>query len=130
MKKVLVLLFACIAIAVQAQVISYRTTAFYSSENTAYGWTNWSNPERSNMLMRIDWNNAQVYIDSNYKQFYQVTQVLRKYRDNDGDEICEMKVIDQDGDRGTMKFVIRQSGQSQVYIIFNNVRWCYDVVRL
>lgn len=130
MKKVLALLCACIAIAVQAQVISYRTTAFYSSENTAYGWTNWSNPERSNMLMKIDWDNALVYIDSNYRQLYQVTKVLGKYRDNDGDEICEMKVIDQDGDRGTMKFVIRRSGQSQVYIIFNNVRWCYDIVRL
>lgn len=130
MKKVLALLFACIAITIQAQVISYRTTAFYSSENTAYGWTNWSNPQRSNMLMKIDWDNALVYIDSNYKQLYQVTQVLGKYRDNDSDEICEMKVIDQDGDRGTMKFVIRRSGQSQVYIIFNNVRWCYDIVRL
>ena len=130
MKKILMLLFACIAITVQAQVLSYRTTAFYSSENTSYGWTTWSSPQSSNIYMQIDWDNALVYIDSNYRQLYQIVKVTGRYRDSDNSEICEMKVIDQDGDRGTMKLAIRPNGKSQIYIIFSNVRWCYDVVRL
>ena len=130
MKKILILLFVCIAITVQSQVISYRTIAFYSSRNTSYGWTNWSTPKRSDMIMKIDWDNALVYINSNYQQLYQILYIGADYRDKDGNNICEMKFIDQDGDHGTMKFVIRQSGKSQVYIIFNNLRWCYDIIRL
>ena len=100
------------------------------SENTSYGWTNWSSPQSSNIYMQIDWDNALVYIDSNYRQLYQIVKVTGRYRDSDNSEICEMKVIDQDGDRGTMKLAIRPNGKSQIYIIFSNIRWCYDVVRL
>ena len=63
MKKFLVFLFVTIAVAASAQVVNLRTIKFYTSEKTSYGWTNWSNPEYSNMLVQIDFANDLVYIE-------------------------------------------------------------------
>ena len=131
MKKILILFTLLLtAFVSQAQINTYRTTGFYSSENTTYGWANWSNKQPSNMIVKIDCNRDLVYIDSNYRQLYQIVQVIENGYDNDGNYIMGMRFIDQDGDRGTMKLVMRNNGQSQIYIIFGNVRWCYDVVKV
>lgn len=113
-----------------SQVVSYRTTGFYTSQNTSYGWTNWSSREYSNLLLQIDWNQDLIYIQSPQPQLYKIVQTVSNGYDRDNDYVAEYRFVGQDYDRGTMRLVIRQNGQSQIYIIFNNIRWCYDVVKL
>ena len=130
MKKFLVFLVVTIAVAASAQVVNFRTIKFYTSEKTSYGWTNWSNPEYSNMLVHIDFANDLVYIESPIRQLYKIVTITKQGYDNDCNYITEFRFYDQDGDMGTMRIVGRRDGRSQIYIIFGNVRWCYDVVKL
>ena len=130
MKNILVFLFVTIAVTASAQVVNLRTTKFYTSEHTSYGWTNWSNPEYSNMLVQIDFANDLVYIESPIRQLYKIVTITKQGYDNDCNYITEFRFYDQDGDMGTMRIVGRRDGRSQIYIIFGNVRWCYDVVKL
>ena len=130
MKKFLVFLFLTIAVAASAQVVNLRTIKFYTSEKTSYGWTNWSNPENSNMLVQIDFANDLVYIESPIRQLYKIVTITKQGDDNDCNYITEFRFYDQDGDMGTMRIVGRRDGRSQIYIIFGSVRWCYDVVKL
>ena len=130
MLSILVFLFVTIAVAASAQVVNLRTIKFYTSEKTSYGWTNWSNPEYSNMLVQIDFANDLVYIESPIRQLYKIVTITKQGYDNDCNYITEFRFYDQDGDMGTMRIVGRRDGRSQIYIIFGNVRWCYDVVKL
>ena len=123
-------LFITIAVAASAQVVNLRTIKFYTSEKTSYGWTNWSNPENSNMLVQIDFANDLVYIESPIRQLYKIVTITKQGYDNDCNYITEFRFYDQDGDMGTMRIVGRRDGRSQIYIILGNVRWCYDVVKL
>lgn len=36
-------------------------------------------------------------------------------------------MIDQDGDRGTLRFRKQNNGVNQIYIDFKNVQWVYNV---
>ena len=78
MKKFLVFLFVTIAVVASAQVVNLRTIKFYTSEKTSYGWTNWSNPEYSNMLVQIDFINDLVYIESPMRQLYRVVTMTKQ----------------------------------------------------
>lgn len=131
LKKIIVLFVAIIAtMTTSAQVVNYRTTKFYTRENTARGWTKWSSPQSSNLLLVIDFDNDYVYIASQYEQLYKITNIKDQYTTREGDKVVEFTFIDQDGDRGTMSLSSRKYGASQIYIRFNNVDWCYDVVKL
>ena len=131
MKKIIALLVAIIAtMTVNAQVANYRTTKFYTRENTSRGWTKWSSPQSSNLLLQIDFDNDCVYIGSQYEQLYKITGIKDQYTTREGDKVVEFTFIDQDGDRGTISLTSREYGASQIYIRFNNVNWCYDVVKL
>lgn len=131
LKKIIALFVAIIAtMTTSAQVVNYRTTKFYTRENTARGWTKWSSPQSSNLLLVIDFDNDYVYIASQYEQLYKITNIKDQYTTKEGDKVVEFNFIDQDGDRGTMSLTSRKYGASQIYIRFNNVNWCYDVVKL
>ena len=131
LKKIIALFVTIIAtMTTSAQVVNYRTTKFYTRENTARGWTKWSSPQSSNLLLVIDFDNDYVYIASQYEQLYKITNIKDQYTTREGDKVVEFTFIDQDGDRGTMSLSSRKYGASQIYIRFNNVNWCYDVVKL
>lgn len=131
LKKIIALFVAIIAtMTTSAQVVNYRTTKFYTRENTARGWTKWSSPQSSNLLLVIDFDNDYIYIASQYEQLYKITNIKDQYTTKEGDKVVEFTFIDQDGDRGTMSLSSRKYEASQIYIRFNNVNWCYDVVKL
>lgn len=131
MKKILftlVLLFSFITI--QAQVYQYRTTEYaYQQTNSNGKWGEWSDWQDSDMLMIINYNTDIVTIYSPTTQRYQITKFIRKYTDNSGGQQVEFAFVDQDGDKGHMRLRIEKNGNSQVYIDFNNIRWCYNVKR-
>lgn len=116
-------------ITASAQTLRFKTQA-YSQRDMFYGmWAEWSNWESSNMSITMDLDSDLITIYSPRVQYYKITQYVGNYIDN-GASIAEYKMIDQDGDRGTLLLVIKADGQSEIYIKFANIQWAYVVVRI
>ncbi len=130
-KLVLMFLFAFVSIlSIEAQTYYYRTTGFAMKHVNSYGsWTNWTDWEKSDMLVTIDYDNDIVRIYSPRRQTYQITNYVRRYTDSSGGSQVEFYFIDQDGDRGSMRFRIETNGNSQLYVEFNDIMWVYNLVR-
>lgn len=130
MKKfLLAILLSVVALTSSAQIISFRTTAFSHKERTTHGWSSWSNWESDCSLMTMDLTNDMIVIYTQKTQYYNIISIGSHYREGNA-EIQEFGFIDQDGDRGTFRLVMRSTGRSEVYIAFNNVTWGYIVKRL
>lgn len=129
MKKILTLLvIALTACAAKAEMLTFLTTAYYTSTHYSKGWSNWSSPQASNMGVVFDLDKDAVFIDSPSPQYYQILSVVSKGYNAQGEYERKFKFVDQDGDHGTMRLVKRNDGKNQIYITFNNIRWCYDVI--
>ena len=131
MKKLLLFLMLFISTTAFSQVYTYRTTAYaYQQVNSYDGkWMEWSDWQDSDMSVVINFNTDVVTIYSPTKQIYKITEFIRNYTDSSGGKQVEFAFIDQDGDKGHMRLRIEKNGNSQIYIDFNNVRWCYNVRR-
>lgn len=129
MKRILIIFaFLLSIVGASAQVQYYRSTAFAQANvyNGRYVWGNW---ESSNMTITINLNTDIITIYSPRTQVYRVLNSGDSYTDNSGGRQVSFKVIDQDGDRGTIRLRIEKSGNSQIYVDFSNVAWVYNVVR-
>lgn len=131
MKKILIMmLLSIVSLTSFAQIINFETTSYTSKQLTSRGWTNWKPQQRSSMLLTIDLSRDVVTIYSPRIQVYRVVDCSDAYIDRDGDTVMELKFIDQDGDRGTMRLLQRRSGKSEVYVCFSNIIWVYTVIRI
>jgi hypothetical protein len=52
------------------------------------------------------------------------------YYDDGGGVQIKFSVIDQDGDRGTVRLRIQNDGNSQLYVDFADIMWVYNVYRI
>ena len=131
MKKFLtVLILALFGLGIlNAETIAFRANAFCAKEYTYRGWTDWSNWQRCSIPITIDTTNDMIVILSERTQYYRIVDYTGTYRQNRA-QIIEYKFVDQDGDRGTMLLVQKDTGQSEIYVHFANVAWGYDVSRL
>lgn len=115
-------------VAANAQVQYYRSTAYAQANvyNGRYVWSDW---QSSNMTITINLNTDMITIYSPRTQIYRVVSAGDAYNDSNGGRQVSFKVIDQDGDRGTIRLRIESNGNSQIYVDFSNVAWVYNVVR-
>lgn len=130
MKKILTLLLLII---IGCTVVNAETTRFKSRavslktlDSNGY-WNNWSDWESTEVLITIDSSLITIY--SQKIQSYQIISNGNSYIE-EGIKCIDFKFIDQDGDRGTMTFATKPSGQSEIYIRFKNVQWVYIVIRI
>jgi hypothetical protein len=133
MKKVLIMFLMVFSVGVlttNAQTYYYKATSFAYKQMNSYGyWSNWSDWEYSDVLITINLQTDVVVIYSAKNQTYRITDFLRNFTDNSGGKQIEFRFIDQDGDIGSMRLRIERNGNSQLYIEFVNVIWCYNLVR-
>lgn len=129
----LMLIFAISIISSQnanAQVYTYKTTQYAENKKNSDGnWTEWSDWMDSDMSMVINFNTDVVTIYSPTTQRYKITKFIRNFTDSSGGQQVEFAFTDQDGDRGRMRLRIETNGNSQIYIEFSNIMWCYNVRR-
>ena len=122
------MLLASFNVQAQNNVKYYKATEFAYKYVNAYGrWTEWTDWEKSNVIITIDYSNDLVKINSETPQTYVIVQWVRNYVDESGGQQIEFRFIDQDYDRGTMRLRVERSGNSQIYIDFSNVMWVYNV---
>lgn len=132
MKRIIFILLMALGFALtsSAQVIKYRAQTFALARvyNGNYSWGDW---QRSNIVITIDYNNDKIYIHSSSRQVYRVIDTTDAYTDNGGGTQVKFYVIDQDGDRGTVRLRIERDGTSQIYIDFSDIAWVYgSVIRI
>lgn len=128
-KRILVIMIlSLVTITSSAEVLKFRTKAYSQRESTPYGWTSWTNWEKSDILITMDLNTDIVTIFSPRIQKYYIFGYSEPYYDHMA-RCIDYNFYDQDGDKGTMSLVVKPDGQSEIYIRFANVQWVYIVVR-
>lgn len=130
--KLLILIFLLMGISSYSQTLHYRTVAFSTNSYNTYtsSWSGWSEWESSDMLLTINFDTDVVTIYSPITQAYYIYKFISTYYDSDGDFHMVFKFIDQDKDTGILRLLQRKSGESEVYIEFRNVKWCYRIIKL
>lgn len=115
----------------KAQTYYYKTYEFAIKYRSSNGvWGNWSDWEKSNMVLTIDMDRDVITVFSQQKQVYRVVEYLGSYTDESDGKQVKYYVLDQDGDFGYVRLRIEKNGNSQVYIDFNDVMWVYNVRRI
>lgn len=115
-----------------AQVQTYRTTSYaYKTYSYTYRtWSDWSDWIKCEVIVTLNLNTDVITIYSNKTQIYKVYAYTDPYYDDGGGVQIKFSVIDQDGDRGTVRLRIQNDGNSQLYVDFADIMWVYNVYRL
>ena len=122
------LLFSFGTSAMQAQVKQYKATSYAYKYVTSYGyWTDWSDWINCNISVVMNLNTDRIFIYSKKTQIYVVVVAEDAYKDASGGYQVPFKVIDQDGDRGTLRLRVDPSGTIQLYVDFADIRWVYNL---
>jgi hypothetical protein len=129
MKKLILAMFMVFAASasVNAQSYVYQARQFAMKTMNSYGtWNPWSDWERSVVRITIDTGIDVIYIHTEMKQVYVITQDIGSYVDNYGGKQRAFSVVDQDGDKGTIRLRIEKNGNVQLYVEFSDIIWVYS----
>lgn len=133
MKKFIIMLVMLLSTATFAQAgnvrsltatsfsVRYLVGSYYSSY-----WTDWSRDMSCYIDVYFDSRTDQIIIDSRETQVYNIYSSGSTYYDRQRNECCDFKVIDQDGDRGTITLRVGRNW-AQIYVRFSNIEWMYNV---
>jgi hypothetical protein len=134
MKKLILtflLLFGLLSVSnISAQTYYYKTYQFAIKYKANNVWTNWSDWEKSDMLLTINLDDDVITVYSEKRQIYKVLEYMGNYTDESGGKQTKFYVIDQDGDLGYVRLRIEKNGNSQVYVDFGDICWVYNVRRI
>ena len=135
MKKptIMLIITAVLAVALihtsmcDTQTEIFRTTGFAYRYKTDTGWTKWSDWQDSNLRLTFNYKEGMVTIYSKQMQIYRVYDEVSDDADEKGRKEIKMKFIDQDGDTGMMRMSFSSNGKAQLYIIYADILWAYNV---
>lgn len=122
----LFMLFGC-SLTIQGQIIRYQAQEFAFRYVNQYGsWTEWSDWERSTVIVTINVAEDIIMVNTATPQTYVVVAYDGLQTDASGGKQAIFRVIDQDYDKGTVRLRIEKNGNSQMYVDFSNVSWVYS----
>ncbi len=125
---ILLMLFSLHSTESKAQIQNYRATSYaYKYVSSSGYWTDWSDWINCNISVVMNLNTDRIFIYSKKTQIYVVVVAEDAYRDASGGYQVPFKVIDQDGDRGTLRLRVDPSGTIQLYVDFADIRWVYNL---
>lgn len=125
----LMLIIGCFTSKAQSQMSFTATSLAIATVNEYTGQYTWSAWQQTRTPIVFDLMNDVVYIYSNSPQRYTLVSDGREYVDSGGGRQVEYKIVDQDGDRGSLRLRIERNGNSQLYVDFADIAWCYNLVR-
>lgn len=116
-----------VSTSVNAQSYVYQARQFSMKTMSGYGtWNPWSDWERSIVRITIDTGIDVIYIHTEKKQVYVITQDMGSYVDNYGGKQRAFSVVDQDGDKGIIRLRVEKNGNVQLYVEFSDIIWVYS----
>ena len=129
MRKLILAMFMVLTVStsVNAQSYVYQARQFAMKTMSSYGtWNPWSDWERSIVRITIDTGIDVIYIHTEKKQVYVITQDMGSYVDNYGGKQRAFSVVDQDGDKGIIRLRVEKNGNVQLYVEFSDIIWVYS----
>lgn len=130
MKKYLILLLmSLMTLSVFADTYKYKATNFAYKIKNDYGrWTDWSDWERSSVLIVISLDRETINVYSDTPQEYDIYDYGENWeRDNDGGETWTLKCVNADGLRCEIRLRKQRDGQLQMYVDFSDAMWVYSI---
>ena len=130
MKKLLIMLLMIVGLTTTTFGQIYNFTAF-SLNYKVYNenrdqWSDWMGWLPCNIEVRMDVPQGNIKIFSKHYQSYNIM-----YKEGqgvfDGDDVTSFYCVDQNGIACRLKLVIRQSGQTEMYVEYKDVKWVYAV---
>lgn len=122
MKKTLLmlLLLFCIGLTAHAETEWFKAYkfAYHLKDEPGGGWQNWSNWNRCDIEVKIDWDEEVITVFGGKTERYEVTQYVDSFEDRKGGRQVKVKIVDQDGVQGVMRLRIEQNGKAQIYFDF------------
>jgi len=127
MKKLYtILLVMFITIPCFAQT-EYFTAYQYSSKMLVKGqWSEWLDWIPTDIYVKIDYDRAKVVIYSSDMQVYRLIEEVEAPYDDTGQQ-RKYRMIDQDGDYGSIRFRRQYNGTMQLYIDYADIKWVYNI---
>lgn len=132
MKKIISLLaiiFISCSVSAQSYMNFTATSCAIASVNSYSGKYIWSDWYKCSVEIIFDINRDNIYIRSNSPQRYTIIREAKQYIDSGGGKQVIFNVVDQDGDIGILRLRIERNGNSQLYVDFSDIAWCYNVIR-
>lgn len=131
MKKLFLIIFTFITVLnSNAQAYYFETSQFaYKVKYSGY-WTDWTDWEDSKLIITINLDTDVIAIYSPSLQVYQITKYIQDYEDEGGGYQKEYAFIDQDLKRGIIRLRKENTGNSQVYVEYDDAMWVYNVKRI
>lgn len=106
----------------------YFTAYQYSSKVMMNNgqWSNWLDWIATDIDVKIDFDKAKIVIYSNEPQIYRLIEEVEAPYDDGGQQI-KYRMIDQDGDYGSIRFRKQYNGTIQLYIDYADIKWVYNI---
>lgn len=130
-RKIILTIILILAIVsnISARTLRLNTTSFSKSTKGYYGWTSYSKPVSSDMLIVIDEDTEIVTIYSPRVQAFRIIERLYEGYDSDGDYVLKYRFVDNEDIYGNLRLIVRNNtGRRELYVDYSNVSWVYTVI--
>lgn len=115
-----------------AQEFRFKTTQLTVLEKNARNkWGTWSKPEKTEMVVSLDYKKNKIIIYSREIQHYKIVEYLPKESTKD-DEINAYLCTNQESTPTKIAFFVRKNlkNKTQMYVYFKDVIYCYDIIEI
>lgn len=109
-----------------AQTEYFKAYAYSSKVMVSGQWSEWLDWISTDINVKIDFDKARVIIYSNEPQIYRLIEEVEAPYDDGGQQI-KYRMIDQDGDYGSIRFRKQYNGTIQLYIDYADIKWVYNI---
>ncbi len=117
MRKIMMVFAFLLAVTgTDAQTYKFKTTAFAYKTLGSYGWSRWTDWERTSMLVVINADRDVITVYSQDPQEYDIVDYQGEETDSNGKSIRYLCVLRKQYD-----------GSIQLYVDFNNIMWVYSL---
>ena len=112
----------------EAQVYTFKSTAFSVQEKNDGKWGKWSDFKKSTVLISIDGKKDRVVVGSKEVQLYKIESYGEK-KITALDETVALNCVDNADNPCTIIIITRknQNNRKQFYVNYNDVRIVYNV---
>lgn len=90
----------------------------------------WSDWEESGVPIIFNITKDIVEICSPKSQIYNITKYCGLTIEDDNSRIAKFNFINNEGYHGNMELRLCENGKSELYIVFANVMWVYNVIKV
>jgi|SRR6478672_665658 len=129
LKTLIIVLMLAAGLQASAQVYRFKTTGFSVLEKNEKGkWGNWSDLQKTELIITLDTNKNRIIVYSQEIQLYKIVTYTPE-EENDNDLIYSFECTNEEGMPFTISIITRktQGGRKQMYINQKDVILMYNI---